>query len=149
MSDCKTAYDIMDVFKIEEDEMSMQSVLALERVWIFITERFRFERLSDLDRSGARLAPLVNEQAQVLVAHAKDLKRDCTTAELKAINDLYDIYLARQATKDKLNKLQLSALARYTPLIKEMYGAWTSAVNKKNEIYRSLSRAPGSGFSRQ
>lgn len=40
-------------------------------------------------------------------------------------------------------------LEKHMQLIKETYETWTSAVNKKAEIYENLVRAPGSAFSRK
>ena len=163
----KQIEDTLEMFYITEQEMSRQSVLALRRVQNFIAVRNTFERLQDVKAPSM----FVDEQAQMLMAHARDLKRGCTTEELEAINDLYDIYLARQKIAYKINdkalsKKQLkslrrdgphkvatnrerSALDRHMPLIKETYDTWTSSVNKKNEIYRNLARTPCSAFSRK
>tara|TARA_A100001011_G_scaffold385744_2_gene460287 strand:+ start:4680 stop:5624 length:945 start_codon:yes stop_codon:yes gene_type:complete len=163
----------MFLFNLNEKEISKQSALALRRLVQFINVRNRFERLSSLNAP----AEITNNEAQLLIAHMEDLKRGCTNEELEAINDLYDIYLQRKETayekgaqkkgkrrktskkKSKFpnpsspptitsNKNQM-LLEKHLPLIKETYETWTSAVNKKAEIYKNLVRAPGSAFSRK
>ena len=135
----------MDIFRIEEKEMSTQSLLALNRVIKLVNIRNQFDRLNDL---GAPKI-IIDDAAEYLIARVQDIKRGCTTEELEAINDLYDIFLARQENKYKLKKRLLSAVKKHMPIVRETYETWTSAVNKKNDIYRKMARAPGSGFSRQ
>tara|TARA_Y100000592_G_scaffold6457_1_gene9202 strand:+ start:4883 stop:5827 length:945 start_codon:yes stop_codon:yes gene_type:complete len=165
--------ETMDLFNLNEKEISRQSVLALRRLVQFINVRNRYERLSSLSAP----AEITNNEAQLLIAHMEDLKRGCTNEELEAINDLYDIYLQRKETayekdvqkKRKRRKTSKKKykdpfpsspptitsnknrvlLEKHLPLIKETYETWTSAVNKKAEIYKNLVRAPGSAFSRK
>jgi len=166
----------MKLFNLKDKEISRQSVLALRRLEQFIDVRNRYERLSNLNapdlitnneaqlliahmedlKRGCTNEELeaINDLYDIYLSRKETVYYEDTSTKKK---NLKQRKVSKKKYKDPFPSMpptitshkNRKLLEKHLPLIKETYETWTSAVNKKAEIYKNLVRAPGSAFSRK